>query len=274
MSARRHRQITSPMPGIKSYNFKKKNLSKFNKCFNSKFERQYTLNLDRPCYEEPILYPEQEWHLFRLFNFYKYQSLKSLNNGHMKAAWRYICKSDQVRNQIMLCNILLASSYSRRMEKINREEREELFANSYNTIFRIIDRFDYNRPNGNGGTMRFSTYASWCIHNHNRNVHRTSQNQIAIDDEASLDALLSHDLGYDSESKRDELVEEVNDLLDYISEREAYVLRERFGIGTEVGPKTLKQIGDAEGITRERIRQIESRGLAKLQRAFTKGIGQ
>ena len=53
-------------------------------------------------------------------------------------------------------------------------------------------------------------------------------------------------------------------LLDSLSEREAGVIKMRFGLGDGM-PKTLDQIGDTFGVTRERIRQIESKTMAKLR---------
>jgi len=52
-------------------------------------------------------------------------------------------------------------------------------------------------------------------------------------------------------------------LLDKMDPREATVLRMRFGLNDEE-PKTLKEIGESLGLTRERVRQIESEALAKL----------
>ncbi len=53
------------------------------------------------------------------------------------------------------------------------------------------------------------------------------------------------------------------ELLDELDEREATVLRMRFGLdGLE--PHTLKQIGEQLGLTRERVRQIETEALARL----------
>jgi len=52
-------------------------------------------------------------------------------------------------------------------------------------------------------------------------------------------------------------------LLDKMDKREATVLRMRFGLDDEE-PKTLKEIGESLGLTRERVRQIESEALAKL----------
>jgi RNA polymerase primary sigma factor len=60
------------------------------------------------------------------------------------------------------------------------------------------------------------------------------------------------------------LQEQLNAVLDTLSEREAGVIRMRFGLG-DGQPKTLDQIGDTFGVTRERIRQIESKTMAKLR---------
>src|SRR6266567_3217697 len=60
------------------------------------------------------------------------------------------------------------------------------------------------------------------------------------------------------------LQKQLESLLDSLSEREAGVIRMRFGLGDGM-PKNLDQIGDTFGVTRERIRQIESKTMAKLR---------
>ena len=57
-------------------------------------------------------------------------------------------------------------------------------------------------------------------------------------------------------------------LLDEIDEREAEVLRLRFGL-CDQEPMTLKEIGKRVGLTRERVRQIEKEALAKLNEILT-----
>ncbi|MGO3146947.1 MAG: RNA polymerase sigma factor [Leucobacter sp.] len=60
------------------------------------------------------------------------------------------------------------------------------------------------------------------------------------------------------------LQQQLEQLLDSLSDREAGVIKMRFGLGDGM-PKTLDQIGDTFGVTRERIRQIESKTMAKLR---------
>ena len=60
------------------------------------------------------------------------------------------------------------------------------------------------------------------------------------------------------------LSEQLQEVLDTLSEREAGVIRMRFGL-TDGQPKTLDEIGKRYGVTRERIRQIEKEVMAKLQ---------
>lgn len=59
----------------------------------------------------------------------------------------------------------------------------------------------------------------------------------------------------------------VLDQLDRMDKREATVLRMRFGLDDEE-PKTLKEIGESLGLTRERVRQIESEALGKLSESL------
>jgi RNA polymerase primary sigma factor len=67
----------------------------------------------------------------------------------------------------------------------------------------------------------------------------------------------------DTEMVEADDVHHVLDLLERMDKREAAVLRMRFGLDGEP-EKTLKEIGECLGLTRERVRQIESEALAKL----------
>ncbi len=72
----------------------------------------------------------------------------------------------------------------------------------------------------------------------------------------------------DTEMVESDDLKQVLQLLDKMDPREATVLRMRFGLNDEE-PKTLKEIGESLGLTRERVRQIESEALAKLSESLT-----
>ena len=106
-----------------------------------------------------------------------------------------------------------------------------------------------------------------------RDIHRISQDPLSLDsplgeeDEASLgdfiedrDAEVPLDMAI-----RELLVETVEEVLDELSERERDIVRLRFGLDGGGKVRTLEEVGREFGVTRERIRQIESKTLAKLR---------
>jgi len=68
----------------------------------------------------------------------------------------------------------------------------------------------------------------------------------------------------DASLMRDSLNLEVNRVLETLSEKEAEVIRYYFGISVK-SPMSLQEIGDAFGLTRERVRQIREKGIRKLR---------
>jgi RNA polymerase primary sigma factor len=94
--------------------------------------------------------------------------------------------------------------------------------------------------------------------------------------QVSLDALTVHqDVVEDEKSINPEeaithsdLLSRLADLLGHLDDREATILRLRYGLDGITEPMTLKEIGKVVGLTRERVRQIEREVLAKLQRVI------
>jgi RNA polymerase primary sigma factor len=72
----------------------------------------------------------------------------------------------------------------------------------------------------------------------------------------------------DSEMVQSDDLKHVMLLLERMDPREATVLRMRFGLNDEP-PRTLKEIGESLGLTRERVRQIESEALSKLAESLS-----
>ena len=72
----------------------------------------------------------------------------------------------------------------------------------------------------------------------------------------------------EEEIQQADLLGRMKELLEDIDEREATILRLRYGLGEGQEPMTLKEIGKIVGLTRERVRQIERETLAKLSRVM------
>ena len=83
-----------------------------------------------------------------------------------------------------------------------------------------------------------------------------TQTQDTVEDEKAVDP-------EESMLHRD-LLSRLDELLGMIDEREAQILRLRYGLGDGAEPMTLKEIGKVVGLTRERVRQIERDALRKL----------
>lgn len=92
-----------------------------------------------------------------------------------------------------------------------------------------------------------------------------SQNQDTVEDATTKTP--------DEELSTNDLLKKLSELLDVIDEREATILRLRYGLGDGAEPMTLKEIGKVIGLTRERVRQIEQDALRKLYGVMS-GEGQ
>ncbi len=112
-------------------------------------------------------------------------------------------------------------------------------------------------------------------------VRRAVRANASAGQSVSLDSLLQGtDALPDPRTRRpDEEVVESSEvdrlqmLLDSLKEREARILKLRFGLGNHE-PMTLKEIGELVGLTRERVRQIEKEALHRLFRILKKEEGR
>jgi RNA polymerase primary sigma factor len=68
-----------------------------------------------------------------------------------------------------------------------------------------------------------------------------------------------------------ELQQRMAECLSGLPEREAHILRLRFGLDTD-RPQTLSEIGELYGLSRERIRQLETLALKKLRGSKPKAL--
>ena len=95
----------------------------------------------------------------------------------------------------------------------------------------------------------------------------------SLDDPISDDSALKREdvvVDASAEATEDEgmkrsMAEAVRDAVGILTDQERSVLFERHGIGNAEEPKTLQEIGELIGLTRERVRQLEAKGVSRLR---------
>ncbi len=108
------------------------------------------------------------------------------------------------------------------------------------------------------------------------NILRVSRNYLSLEapikegeDKSFIDLLESETGSVEQEIIHGTLTEALEEIVDELSEREANIIKWRFGLEGEV-PKTLEEVGETLNISRERVRQIEARALSKLRKKALK----
>ncbi|HYO07390.1 MAG TPA: sigma-70 family RNA polymerase sigma factor [Tepidisphaeraceae bacterium] len=93
------------------------------------------------------------------------------------------------------------------------------------------------------------------------------------DNEMTISELVAdtHNPGPEELTRDKDELRQLQDLLHRIDEREARILKLRYGLDGE-DPMTLKEIGERIGLTRERVRQIEHEALGKLRDSMMVGV--
>lgn len=223
-------------------------------------------------YDTPLLNREQEYHLFRKFNYLKYKASnlrEALNPARAKSTTMEEIEglyeqAVRIKNQIVQSNLRLVVSIAKRHVN-STDDFFTLVSDGNMSLIRAVEKFDYSRGN------KFSTYASWAIM---KNFARTIPHEFKHRDRfrTSLDEMFTSQ----EDARGDQLGEEsaqrlrseqVNKILSRLDDREQKIIISRFGLDYSHEPQTLKEVGAEMGVTKERVRQIEARALNKLRQA-------
>ena len=140
----------------------------------------------------------------------------------------------------------------------------EMVSDGNMSLFRAVEKFDYSRGN------KFSTYATWAImKNYARSIpaEYTRLDRFRTGTDEMFD--------YSTDDRRNPYEEQrtntqqhqvIMSILEQLEERERSIIIQRFGLEDGTEPLTLEQVGERHSVTKERIRQIETRALQKIRK--------
>ncbi len=223
-------------------------------------------------YETPLLTRTQEVHLFRKLNYLKHKASRlreQLDPAHATSAEleRIETLHEQsvaVKNEIIRANLRLVVSIAKRRLR-DTGAFFDLVSDGNMSLIRAVEKFDYSRG------FKFSTYATWAImKNFARSIpgelrhqerFRTSAEEVfqgKADERANP---------YEAQSAQAAREEQIERIIGCLDKREQEVITHRFGLGPDQQPLTLREVGDLMGVTKERVRQLETRAIHKLREA-------
>lgn len=228
----------------------------------------------RQLFDIPLLSPAGEAALFRKMNFLKYQAdqlraalvPEATDAQELDAIDALLEAAAKVKNQIVQSNLRLVVSIAKRHATPLRDFFE-IVSDGNVSLMRAVDKFDYSRG------FKFSTYCSWAIiKNFARSIpeDRTRRDRYQTGRDEMIEALAVHNADEFDNDYLPALRGAIDTMLDTLDERESQIIRERFGLDSEVRePQTLEQIGKRFGVSKERIRQLEARAMQRLRERFT-----
>ena len=226
-------------------------------------------HLSRLCDCE-LLTPKQEQILFREMNLLKYRAntLRSridpddVEPNTMDAIESQLAQAQRIRDHLIKANMRLVISIVKKFVA-PQQSFDDLLSEGVVTLMKAVEKFDFDRG------FRFSTYAYRSIL---RDVYRTVTQ--AAKEEASFvrdaEEWAFEDADTSSSSSMSDQVwsnlrELLASLLDQLDRRERFIIRSRYALGAHRKVRTFQFLADKLGVSKERVRQLESRAVAKLQ---------
>ncbi len=232
----------------------------------------------RSLYHTPLLTFDEEQDLFRRYNYLKFKASRLLkgiepaeiSTKSFQAIAELMGSVESIRRRIIQANLRLVVSIAKKHVGWS-PNFFEVVSDGNVSLMRAVEKFDYARGN------KFSTYATWAVmKNYARSVPEQHYHyaRYVTGQEEILDAAADRSSAEAHASDRRRVRELIEEGLRELSDREREIVSGHFGLDDDGDgqPMTLEQLGDRFGVTKERIRQIELRALARLREVLAPSL--
>lgn len=222
-------------------------------------------------YSLPLLTREEEVYHFRKMNYLKFRAAKlQAKIDPQRPRSRDLDKLEALLKQAVEVKSFLIRSNLRLVVSIAKRHIRpganffEMVSDGNMSLIRAIEKFDYTKGN------KFSTYATWAVM---KNFARTIPAENTLlnrfrtgNDDVFFMSSDQRPNPYEAEIVNSQQHEMLMQILDQLEDREREIIVRRYGLEANSEPETLEQVGQRFGVTKERVRQIESRTIQKIRK--------